>query len=361
MDIASLGQLMQNRINALNDAKVRSISVGDLEQINTIDKDLMETRNTLQQLSMISNIISAAEAANTTPAQVIASGSQAIQSSAALPENPTIALAMYDLSTYASDPLYLQKITDILSFMPVLDTPQALDAYIDSEAIGSPLNGQMILSAAQQYVIDTRVLVAILELESNFGTAGVAVSTLNPGNVGNTGSSTRTYYSWQDGVAAVAYWLSRHPAAGLSMNTTIPAPSYVVPQNVVASVPESPAPQAPAPAPLPSQPELTPPSPIVTEQGTTSTPVQIIEPEPVPTSTPATSTPPIVPDSPAATSTDINFDPGMPAATTTLPAVPDAGAAASGATSLNSKAKSGNKKVATRSGIRIWNKSKPQA
>lgn len=71
----------------------------------------------------------------------------------------------------------------------------------------------MIFNAAQQYSVSTRLLVAMLELESRFGTAGVGANTFNPGNVGNTGSETRTYNSWQEGVDVVAAWLNRHRSA----------------------------------------------------------------------------------------------------------------------------------------------------
>jgi len=220
MNIDYLIQLLNNKLVALNNAKTQAVLIGDIDTVTSIDNDILGVQTTLSQLNVAQQIANAAAAANTTTDVVVANAvasTQQSSSSLTVPTNPTSVLSLYDLSTYAADPLYLQKITDILQVMPSLDTSQEIDAYINSEAIGSPLSGQMILAAAQQYSVDTRLLCSILELESNFGTAGLAVSTINPGNVGNTGTSTRTYNSWQDGVAAVAKWLSVHPAAGLSL------------------------------------------------------------------------------------------------------------------------------------------------
>jgi len=72
---------------------------------------------------------------------------------------------------------------------------------------------------------------------------GVAIRTLNPGNVGNDDSGqTHTYSSWNDGVDAVASWLNNH-----RINT----PSYkeaVVATPVVSTVSEVVSVPAPIPA-----------------------------------------------------------------------------------------------------------------
>ena len=216
MDIDYLIQLLNNKMIILTNARIQAFSNGDMPTINSIDTEILGVQNTLAQLNLVQQITNAAAASNSTPTDVIANGLTAIQNTPIIPDAPTAVLSFYDISTYASDPLYQQKISDILSLMPAMDSAAAIDAYISNEAIGSPLTGQIILSAAQQYNIDARLLMSILELESNFGTAGLAVTTQNPGNVGNTGSGTRTYNSWQDGVAAVAQWLSLHPAGSLA-------------------------------------------------------------------------------------------------------------------------------------------------
>ena len=212
MNVQYLIQLLNNKLNILSNAKVQAYTSGDLQTINTIDQEILDTQNTLSQLTVVQQLTNEAIASNTTTAQIVANGIASNQAAAVIPDSPTAAIANYNMSIYAADPLYIHKLTDILQSMPAMDTTAQIDVYIAQESIGSPLSGSMILAAAQQYNIDTRLLCAILELESNFGTAGVAVSTINPGNVGNTGSATRTYNSWQDGVAAVAQWLSLNPS-----------------------------------------------------------------------------------------------------------------------------------------------------
>ena len=209
MDIASITQLLTNRMNALSDAKARAISVGDIEQINSIDKDLMETRNSLQQLSMLTEMNAAAANANSTPAEVIASGIDAVSNTIQGPSASAIVNG-YDISAYATDPNHEKNIQAIIDGMPMLNVASEIDAYIQNLAPGSPVAGDMILAAANQYTVDIPLLLAIMQNDSMFGTLGIAVSTLNPGNVGNDGTNTKTYPTWAEGVNAVAEWLSRH-------------------------------------------------------------------------------------------------------------------------------------------------------
>src|SRR3990167_10847629 len=69
----------------------------------------------------------------------------------------------------------------------------------------------MVMNASEAYAVDARLMMAIMEQDSRFGTVGKAVKTLNPGNVGNDDDGNiRTYESWQEGVTAVAEWLNRH-------------------------------------------------------------------------------------------------------------------------------------------------------
>lgn len=49
-----------------------------------------------------------------------------------------------------------------------------------------------------------------MQNDSMFGTLGIGATTYNPGNIGNTGSATRSFGSWDEGIAAVAEWLSQH-------------------------------------------------------------------------------------------------------------------------------------------------------
>ena len=177
-------------------------------------------------------------------------------------------LATYDISSYATDPLHEQKIASILNAMPSIGSANDVDIYIKNKAITSPLTGDMFVSAAQGYSIDCRLLMAIIELESQFGTAGVAVSTLNPGNVGNTGTATRTYSSWSAGVAAVADWLNKHRVSVVTPVETPTTPPVDNP-NI----------------------DTTPPTPPTDNIPTTTPP--IIPPDETPT-----TTPPVIPDEP---------------------------------------------------------------
>lgn len=264
MNLDYLIQILQNKIQILNNAKNMAFANGDMETINSVDKQLYESQTTLSQLQLLLTATQAATATNADLATVVTAGVVAAQNAVTLPNDPTSIINGYDISSYATDPLYEHKIRDMLSTMPEMDSAPAIDAYIAKEVVGSPLTGQMILTATGRYAVDTRLTMAIMELDSRFGTAGVGAVTFNPGNVGNTGSATQTYASWDDGVSAVASWLNNHRVTPIV------------------------TPVVPPPAP-------TPPTPIVVDT-----------PAPVPVQVMATSTPPtIVPEVTAITTPDI--------------------------------------------------------
>jgi hypothetical protein len=228
MDIASINQLLTSRLNTLNDARSRAISVGDIEQINSIDKDLMETRNSLQQLQMLADMSAAALNANITPAEVVASGISAISNTSSI-QGPSSSAFIngYDVSAYATDPLYEVKINRILEGMPIFNLVGDIDVYIQNCAPGSPVTGSMIYSSTTKFNTDLNLLIAIIQNDSSFGTLGVGARTFNPGNVGNTGYAERSYSSWADGVDAVADWLNRHrisDSAQALLNQQAPQP-----------------------------------------------------------------------------------------------------------------------------------------
>ncbi len=214
MNVDYLIQLLNNRINALGIAKEQSFLNGDLETINKLDSELNEVLNTLNKLRLLQGISETAAVTPFTEAEVVKNGIEAsfgiTNSNSVSGSGSTAPMEEYDISSYAADPLHEQKIFSILSNMGEMNSLELIDAYISAKAIGSPLTGQMILSAADLYSVDIRLLMAIMELDSRFGTAGVAVDTFNPGNVGNTGTATKTYESWQSGVEAVSEWLNRH-------------------------------------------------------------------------------------------------------------------------------------------------------
>ncbi len=262
MDLDYLIQILTNKLATLSTGKTLAFNSGDLDAVNKFDDDMTSTQNTINQLQLVRSLTAAANSVNITPAELIANGLEVSQNLSTVPDNPTGCLSVYDISTYASDPLHEQKIADILESMGEMNSPAVIDAYINSEAISSPVTAMMILNAASQYAVDVRLMMAIMELDSRFGTAGVAVNTLTPGNVGNTGTSTMSYGSWPEGVCAVAEWLSRHRKIETTPETPViipPAPMIETPAPVVNPITPSVAPVVPA-------------TPLETSNTSTSTP-----------------------------------------------------------------------------------------
>ena len=214
MNIDYLIQLLGNRLTALATAKEQAFLTGDLEMVNKFDAEVNEVLNTINKLKLLQGISETAAVTPFTEAEVVQNGIEAsfgIASSNTVSGTGSITpMDEYDITSYATDPLHEQKIASILSGMGEMTGPESIDAYINAKSISSPLTGQMIFDAANSSAVDVRLVMAIMEQDSRFGTAGVAVDTFNPGNVGNTGSATKTYDSWQAGVEAVAEWLSRH-------------------------------------------------------------------------------------------------------------------------------------------------------
>jgi hypothetical protein len=212
MNLTSLIQLLQNKVSVLQTARGQAYSIGDMNQLNAIDAELLETQNTIAQLGTLANIAQAASSVNASLTQVAASGIDALQNPDPVVQGPSASAIFngYDISAYATDPQYATKIQTILTSLPTFSVVGDIDAYIQSTAQGSPVTGSMVFSSAQQYGVDIPLMMAIMENDSDFGTLGIGASTFNPGNIGNTGTSTQTYPSWADGVSAVANWLNNH-------------------------------------------------------------------------------------------------------------------------------------------------------
>lgn len=219
MDLNSLIQLLQNKIGILQTAKGQAYASGDLNQLNAIDKDLLETQNTITQLSTLAEIAKAAQSVNSSLASVAVSGISAVQDTTTT-QGPSASAIIngYDVSAYATDPLYEQKIQTIINAMPPLFVIDDINVYIKNVAPGSPVTGEMVITAAAQYFVNIPLLVAIMQNDSQFGTTGVGARTNNPGNVGNTGFAERSYPTWADGVNAVADWLDRHRVNAVVQN-----------------------------------------------------------------------------------------------------------------------------------------------
>lgn len=317
MNIDYLVQLLSNRLNALALSKDQAFLAGDLERINSIDAEINGVNDTLYKLRLINGVSAAATAAGTTATEVIANGISSVTDNGADIATATASLQRYDISSYATDPLHEQKITAILMAMPLdMSSPVTVDSYIQQAAPGSLVTGAMVVGSAQVYATDVRLAMALMENDSRYGTVGIAVSTMNPGNIGNTGSATRSYSSWAEGVSAVAEWLSRHHRVVLAVQenkgtiqyNTVPTstapvvtPTSTQSVTVPSSTPVTAPPEPPTSTSTLDQlidkiisPSSTPPTATTTEP--------VIPPVEVPTSTPeiVTSTPEIVP-SPSST------------------------------------------------------------
>jgi len=198
MRIENLVQLLNNRLKEFQLSRDYARMSGDLERMNTADKEVLSLEDTLYKLNLLVDTSKSDIVKEKVLAEVITDGSVAV-------------LGEYDINPYATDPLHEEKIMNILSKMGVMDTTEKIDDYIKGKYISSPVTGEMIMSAAEAYLVDSRLMMAIMEQDSRFGTVGIATRTLNPGNVGNNDDGdTVTYESWQEGVTAVAEWLNRH-------------------------------------------------------------------------------------------------------------------------------------------------------
>src|SRR3989338_11427385 len=215
MRIDDLIQLLNNRLKEFKLSRDYARMSGDLERMNVADKEVITLEDPLYQLNLLVDPSKSAAVREATLAEVITDGSVAI-------------LGEYDITPYATDPLHEEKIINILSKMGVMDTVEKIDDYIKGKYLSSPVTGEMVMSASLAYSVDTRLLMAMMQLDSRFGTVGVAVSTLNPGNVGNDDDGNiRTYESWQEGVTAVAEGLSRH--RGSTIISEIPEETVLEP------------------------------------------------------------------------------------------------------------------------------------
>jgi len=110
----------------------------------------------------------------------------------------------YDIGNYATNPNNVQQVAAIAQNIPQLTTPSQIQQYINQVAPNSPITGQMVYNASTSNGVDSRMMLAVMQNESQFGTQGQATTTYNPGNVGNTGTSTSNLGNWQTGVNALA-------------------------------------------------------------------------------------------------------------------------------------------------------------
>ena len=291
MNVDDLIQLVSNRLREFRLSRDYSRMSGDLERMNAADKEVIALEDTLYKLNLLVDTSKSAAVKDAVLAEVITDGSVAV-------------LGEYDITVYATDPLHEQKVMNILSKMGVMDTVEKIDNYIKSKYLSSPVTGEMVMSAASAYLVDTRLLMAMMEQDSSFGTAGLAVRTLNPGNVGNDDSGNiRTYESWQAGVTAVAAWLSRHRGSTSSVmpdSSTVTTPVTTTTPPIATTTPESATSTPPIATTTPDLSTSTSTPPISTTTPELITPTSEEVPAPVisTTTTTTTTTPPLVTPAP---------------------------------------------------------------
>lgn len=116
-----------------------------------------------------------------------------------------------DITRYATDPNHEDKIASIFNATSTLKSANDIQAYIKKRAPLSNVTDQMVVQSAKKHGVPPNLILAIIQNDSNFGTAGKGARTRNPGNYGNDDAGNIvTFKTWQDGVDAVAGWLARN-------------------------------------------------------------------------------------------------------------------------------------------------------
>lgn len=121
-------------------------------------------------------------------------------------------LAGYDIGPYATGSDHEQVVAQIYSSLlsKNFSTADSITQYMKSRYPSTPLTGEMILDSAKRASVDAKLMMALMQKDSWYGTAGKGRAH-NPGNVGNDDSGrTVDYGTWEKGVDAVADWLARH-------------------------------------------------------------------------------------------------------------------------------------------------------
>lgn len=147
------------------------------------------------------------------------------------PQTSHPVIAGVDFSEYAENPRHVEAVKQIMSELPPMANAQDYQAYINRRAPRSPVTGQMIENAVawnQLNPEETRLLIAEMVQDSALGTAGAAVKTRSPGNVGNTGGQTREYIDWQTGVNAVSNYIAQHREVQRTIPKTTDPSHYIV-------------------------------------------------------------------------------------------------------------------------------------
>ena len=124
-------------------------------------------------------------------------------------------IAGYNIGPYATasnhEAVVVSVYSRLMTTVGSRPTAESISAVINQYSSRSPITGAMVLQASQRYNVDPILIMALMQVDSGYGTAGKGANTRNPGNVGNMDDGrTRTFTTWQEGVNAVADWLNRH-------------------------------------------------------------------------------------------------------------------------------------------------------
>lgn len=120
----------------------------------------------------------------------------------------------YDINSYATDPTHEAKVSALWDRYQTVKSIPEISAAITRVAPNSPVTAQDIMTASSTTGVPPGLILAIMQQDSSFGTAGKAVRTKNPGNVGNTDSgATQSFKTWAEGVMAVARNLAKRKVA----------------------------------------------------------------------------------------------------------------------------------------------------
>jgi hypothetical protein len=138
----------------------------------------------------------------------------------------------YNLNSYdPSNPQYGSIISGIASGIGNVSSAADATNYIQQIAPNSPITGDMVMQAAQQYGVDPSTIMAVMQQESSFLTNPNAVTDTadnNPGSImGGANGKQTNYPTLQDGVNGIAQWLSNHKQTGASSSQNSQFPNWV--------------------------------------------------------------------------------------------------------------------------------------
>lgn len=123
----------------------------------------------------------------------------------------------YNITSYATDPNHESAVNNLYNNITgiaggsIISDAKTAQSVISNLSPNSPITGQMVLDSANKYGVDPNLMIALMAQDSSLQTKGLALSTNNPGNVGNDDAgNTKKFPTLQAGVDAVANWLSNH-------------------------------------------------------------------------------------------------------------------------------------------------------